>query len=188
MLLTIITASVSIAYVYAEEQVTIPIATVDFVGSTYNDPQSFSVSVSDIKNAKEIFIEVNVKSTDDNWFRYITIEIDGQVVNPAQKGARYYTAVISPYGDNPLRYDVTSLVTGKDVVDVTIRVWTLRNPYDKSPTTWSVTAQFIGILEDSIVLPPPTGGEAVMIPVYMASGVAGLGFLGLAYYFRRRED
>jgi len=64
----------------------------------------------------------------------------------------------------------------------------LKNPYDKSDTTWHVTAKFIAVLSENVVIPNPSGEESFAISTYMASGGLGIALLGVAYYLKRRED
>lgn len=90
-----------------------------------------------------------------------------------------------------MRYDVTNLVKGKSSVSVTIYLYNLNS----GPYTWTVTAKFVAVLSDSVVILNPFDGggevggtESIAIPVCIASGLTGLGFLGVAYYFKQRED
>lgn len=187
----ILVFSMPILTVYADQQVEVSICDTDFVGTTWSGgPKSFTVDVGKISNAKQIFIEVSLSSKDDKWLRVIYIVIDGTGVNAkdwdVNKGHKY-TAVVSPSGNN-LRYDVTSMVKGKSSVKVEIYLYTLKDPYTKASLTWHVTAKFIGVLGDEVVVPNPSGSESFAIPTYMASGGLGLALLGVAYYLKRRED
>jgi hypothetical protein len=187
LILIVVLSLTPVLRVFADQSVEVPIATTDFVGTTYNDPKTFTVDVSNIKNAKQIFIEVTVSTTDDKYLRLITIEIDNVVVNEKlfRDGTKKYTAMISPASPNTLRYDVTNLVKGKDSVVVKIYVWHL----SAGPYTWSVSAKFIGIISEDVVIPDPTNtSNSFAIPVYVASGGIGIALLGVAYVLKQRED
>ena len=77
------------------------------------------------------------------------------------------------------------MVKGKNSVTVKIYLYNLA----AGPYTWTVSAKFIGILSDDITITDPSNPtNSIAIPVYMASGVAGVGLLGVAYYLKQRED
>jgi len=46
----------------------------------------------------------------------------------------------------------------------------------------------MGIITDDITIPSGTSGEAIAVPVYIVSSGVGLAFLGIAYYFKQKED
>ena len=175
--------------VYADEQVEVPICDADFTGTTWSTPKQFTVDISKIAGAKQVMIEISLSSKDDKWLRVLYITIDGVGVNAKdwKDGQKKYTAIVSPSGNN-LKYDVTSMVKDKSTVTVEIYLYTLKNPYDKSDTTWHVTAKFIAVLSENVVIPNPSGEESFAIPTYMASGGLGIALLGVAYYLKRRED
>lgn len=170
--------------VLADQTIEVPIATVDFTGTTYNDPKTFTVDVSSIKNAKQIILEITLSTQDDKFLRYIYVTIDGVGINERTNGARKFTAIVSPNSQLPLRYDVTGNVKGKDSISVAIYLYNLK----AGPYTWTVTAKLIGIITDDITITDPTSGQNIAVPVYIASGGMGLAFLGVAYYFKQRED
>jgi hypothetical protein len=95
-----------------------------------------------------------------------------------------YSDVVS--GQFEVRYDVTDLVKGKDTVTVKIGISTFTG-------SWSINANFDGVLEDTITI--PTGGSTaggssngITVPVATASAIAGVGFLIAGVFVKRREE
>lgn len=174
-------------YALADQTVEVPITSSDFTGTTWNDPKSFTVDVSKISDAKQIFIEITLSSSDDHYLRVLYVQIDGSGVNekPFGSGDRKKTAIVSPASQNNLRYDVTSLVKGKN--SVTVKIYLYHLVTNGVSYTWHVSAKFIGVLGDNVVIPNPSG-ESFAVPVYMASSASGLALLAVAYFLKRRED
>lgn len=173
--------------VYADQVVEVSITTNEnFVGTTYSSPKSYTVDVSKISQAKQVFIEITVKSVDDLYLRILYVQIDGAGVNEKVfKETQKMTAIVAPNSQNLLKYDVTNMVKGKNSVNVNIYLYNLA----AKPYTWTVSAKFIGVLSDDIVITDPSNpANSFAIPVYMASGLGGVGLLGVAYYLKQRED
>ncbi len=185
-LLLVLLAVPMARYALADQTVEVPITTSDFTGTTYSNPKSFTVDTSKISGAKQIFIEVSLSTDNDYYLRVLYIQIDSSGVNEKSfDSSRKMTAIVSPGSQNNLRYDVTSMVKGKNSVTVKIYLYHLGGSY-----TWHVSAKFVGVLSDNVVIPNPSGssGESFAVPVYIASGGVGLALLAVAYVLKQRED
>lgn len=177
----------------ADQQVSVAITSGQTFQNTGWTTKSFTVDVSKIRDAKQITIHITGTPTDDPWLRYMVVAIDGQVVHAQSLDASHswdngalnaYSDVVS--GQFEVRYDVTSLVKGKDTVTVKIGITTYTG-------SWSINANFDGVLEDTITI--PTGGSTaggsgngVTVPVATASAVAGVAFLIAGVFMKRREE
>jgi len=108
----------------------------------------------------------------------LVVKIDGQVVNPRSGPPKWgsHTAVVRNAFD--LRYDVTNLVKGRDKVTVEIGVTTFVG-------SWSISAEFNGVLGDYTPVPTP-GGETPIPNTWLAAG-GGIACIGLAWYLRSKE-
>ncbi|MEM3403772.1 MAG: hypothetical protein QXJ17_04490 [Nitrososphaeria archaeon] len=170
---------------YADQSTTVPICTNVRFENTGWTTKSYTVDVSKFSNAKQVMLHVTGKATGDSYVRYLVVIIDGVVVNKQTLDRKWdgatdgFTDVVS--GQFDLKYDVTSLVKGKSSVTVKIGITT-------GVGSWDVSSEFIGAQGDNIVIPPnPVTTTSTSVPVSTASAVAGLGFLALGLYFKKKD-
>ena len=173
---------------YADQTVSVPIATNEVFEQTGLTTKTYTVDVSQLKNAKQITIYVTGKPENDPWLRSLVVIIDGQVVHsqPFDENHKWdgtvqaYSDVVA--GQFEVRYDVTNLVKGKDRVTVKLGISTYVG-------RWTLSARFDGVVEDSITIPNPTPEQSTLsVPVSTASAAAGVAFLAAGVFMKRREE
>jgi len=166
--------------VLADQLVKVTIVSGEVFQNTGYSFKSWTIDVSKIKDAKQITIKITGSSSGDPYYRYLCVKIDGQIINQRSDGGKWTGATAVVYKSFDLTYDVTNLVKGKSSDKVEIGITTFVG-------SWTISAEFNGVLEEQTVIPGPGSDGGWTIPTAWLAAGAGILCVAGAWYLRSKE-